>query len=83
MLVIYNSSIYLYLHTTEFNPVVARITIMAVQLLITNSHIGTHHTISELHMAYAAFKAIHVIKQAKTFNYHRRPSSYRSQNQST
>lgn len=58
------------LHATEFDAIVAGEAIIAVKFLISDSNIGPSNAIAQLHTTYTAFKAIQMIEQAKTFDYH-------------
>lgn len=58
------------LHATEFDAIVAGETIVAMEFLISYTNIGSTDAITQLHTTHTAFKAIQMIEQAKTFDYH-------------
>lgn len=64
------------LNAAELDAVVARITVLAMQLMIPHTDIGAIQSIPELHVADAALEAVDVIKQQQGFNYHGSSASW-------
>jgi hypothetical protein len=50
--------------------IITRVTIVTMQLVVPNSNISSHQSITQLNMTNTAFEAVNVIEQPQAFDYH-------------